>query len=254
MKYRVMFVTPLGLIPAVAADTANAAPPAAPSTMWSGFYAGVNLGFLSAQSHFKGFVPAGGGYCFNGGFAGGGDACGPNNTQTASGVLGGLQIGYNFQNGMWVYGVEADIDLSSASKTSHAGAANGYTFIGTSTKKTGVEALSTFRGRIGYQFTPSSFVYATGGLAVAKMRDTFTPGDGGSGYTWSSTNWRAGGVVGGGIETKLSGNWSVKGEALYYNLGSEDHIMTQNGGGSSFGLRDRMDGWIGRIGLNYAFH
>jgi outer membrane immunogenic protein len=246
-----MFVTPLGLIPAAAADTANAAPPT-PSTVWSGFYIGANLGFQSAQSHFRGFEPAGGGYCFNGGFGFNG-TCGPNNTQTANGVLGGLQIGYNFQNGMWVYGVEADIDLSSAKKTTHAGQANGYTF-GSSTKTTGVEAFSTFRGRIGYQFTPSSFIYATGGLAVAKMRDKFNPADGGTGYSWSDTNWRAGVVIGGGVETKLSGMWSVKGEALYYDMGSKDHVMTENGGGSTFGLRDHMTGWIGRIGLNYAFH
>ena len=45
---------------------------------------------------------------------------------TSNGVLGGLQIGYNFQAGAWVYGLEADIGLSNAKKTL-SGGNYGYT-------------------------------------------------------------------------------------------------------------------------------
>jgi outer membrane immunogenic protein len=168
--------------------------------------------------------------------------------RNATGVLGGLQIGYNFQNGAWVYGVEADIDLSSAEKKKTTTTNNGTAY--TWTTKTGIEALSTARLRLGYAFAPQTMVYATGGLALAKVRDTF---QGDTGYAWSSSvNWRAGWTLGGGVEQKLAGAWSVKGEALFYDLGEKDLVST--GGGAAVGFHDRMTGFAARIGLNYAFH
>ena len=87
MKYRVMLATPLGLVPLGAADTANAAPPMpAPSTIWSGFYVGANLGVLSQRSDFNPFVPNVAGvtnYCFT-------NDCTFHDKQTATGVLGPL--------------------------------------------------------------------------------------------------------------------------------------------------------------------
>lgn len=56
------------------------------------------------------------------------------------------------------------------------------------------------------------------------------------------------------MEVLLTQNISVKGEALYYNLGSENHIPTQPFSGSSFGVSDKMTGVLGRIGINYLFH
>jgi outer membrane immunogenic protein len=239
MKYRVMFATPLGLIPAAAANTANAAPPLPPA-IWSGFYVGLNLGAVSQRSAQTTFAPntAGNNWCLA-------FDCTLTPSETATGVLGGLQIGYNFQNGAWVYGLEGDIDLSSAEKkrTTTTGA---YTW----STKTGIEALSTFRGRIGYSFTPQTMIYATGGLAVGKVRDTF---QGDVGYAWSkSMNWRAGWTLGGGIEHKLMGAWSVKGEALFYDLGHES--VTTSDGLNTVGIRDHMTGVAARIGINYAFH
>jgi outer membrane immunogenic protein len=239
MKYRVMFATPLGLIPAAAASTANAAPPTPPA-IWSGFYVGLNLGAVNHRSSLDTFTPntAGNNWCvaFD---------CTINPTKDASGVIGGLQIGYNFQNGAWVYGVEADIDLSSAKDKKTT-----TTTIYTWTTKTGLEALSTARLRIGYSFMPQTMIYATGGLAVGKVRDTF---QGDTGYAWSSSvNWKAGWTAGAGIEHKLMGGWSLKGEVLFYDLGHE--TLTSTDGVNTVGFHDHLTGTVARIGLNYAFH
>ena len=239
MKYRAFLATPLGLIPAAAADTANAAPPT-PVFNWTGFYVGANLGFDVSQSKQTDFVPNSG--TFNYGWT----ALGFGQTQTATGVLGGLQIGYNFQNGMWLYGFEADIDIGSSKKTTHGGVpAFGYGY----TNVTGLESLGTVRGRLGYAFTPNTMAYLTGGLAVGKMRDAFK---GGAAYSWSRTDWRTGVALGGGLEYALSKNVSIKGEGLFYDLGSEKHVSSD--GVSAQGLKDHMMGFVARIGINYLFH
>lgn len=248
MKYRVMFVTPLGLIPAVAADTANAAPPT--PFMWNGVYIGGSLGALSQTSTLNSFLPTSGAfnYCFT-------DDCTFRNTQYATGVIGGLQIGYNFVSGAVLYGFEADLSLSSAKDTVRSPTiASGYTY----NSKTGIEAMSTFRGRLGYVFTPNTMAYLTGGLAIAKTRDavqqidTFTN----TSYSWAKANWRLGPTVGGGIEYALTRNIAIRGEALYYDLGRKDLVTVGNEFGTTeaAGAHDRMHGVIARIGIDYFFH
>jgi outer membrane immunogenic protein len=248
MKYRVVFATPLGLLPAAAIDTAHAAPPTPSPFSWTGFYVGANLGALSQQSKLDAFLPSVAGsvnYCFT-------NDCTFRDKETATGVLGGLQIGYNFTNAAWLYGIEFDIGLSSAQKKHSNNAANGYDY----NSKTGVDAFGTLRGRLGYIFAPNAMIYATGGLAFAKTRDATQATDniGGNTYSWEKTNWRAGWTLGGGVEYMLSRNISIKGEALYYDLGDEKMVSTSAAGPSAVGVRDRMDGVIARIGINYFFH
>jgi outer membrane immunogenic protein len=259
MKYGPFLLSPLGLIPAGmqptdAADLPVKAPAPAHVTSfdpsWAGFYAGANLGAVFDHSRQTAFSPdpgTPGSYCWGGASS----SCTFNNSQTATGVLGGFQIGYNFQNGKWVYGAELDFDLSSARKTTSA--TNSPAFFGNWTNKTGVEALGTARLRLGYAFD-QALIYATGGLAYAKMVNTFQAGSGGNGYTWSDTGWRTGFALGGGIEYMLTRNVSIKGEGLYYNLGDKDHISQELPSFSRFGLTDHMTGAVARIGINYIFH
>jgi outer membrane immunogenic protein len=263
MKYKPLLLSPLGLIPmgldhAGAADVSMPVKVKAPQATsytpsWAGFYGGINLGVVADHSSQTGFKPAEalGNYCFGGGGGNAGVACNFSNSQTATGVIGGVQIGYNFQNGAWVYGLEADIDLSSARKTVTGPVPAPYAFFGNWTAKTGIEALGTARLRLGYAFD-RAMLYVTGGLAYAKMANTFQAGTGGSGYSWSDTGWRAGYAVGGGLEYQLTDKISIKGEGLFYDLGHKDHISTS--GSSQFGLTDKMTGVVGRIGLNYLFH
>lgn len=261
MKYKVALLSPLGLLPfggqpATAADmpVKAKAPQATEFTPnWAGLYAGVNLGVISDRSRQTGF-PADptslNSYCFGGGDFGFG--CSSSNSQTAVGVLGGAQIGYNFQNGKWVYGAELDFGLSSARKTVSA-PNNRYAFIGNWTAKTGVEALGTARLRLGYAFD-KALLYATGGLAYAKMVNAFSAGStAGASYAFTDATWRAGYTVGGGLEYMVNRNWSVKAEGLYYDLGHKDITMA-GAFSTNHSLTDRTTGVIGRIGLNYLFH
>ena len=264
--YKAAFLSPLGLLsfgaqPATAADMpVKAKAPQATEFMptWAGFYAGVNLGVISDQSRITGFVPSGLGtstsYCFADGLLG--NPCTPTNSQTAVGVLGGLQLGYNFQAGKIVYGLEGDIGLSSARKSTTGANAVGLT--GNWTVNSGIEALSTLRGRLGYTFD-NTLLYATGGLAVAKTAHSYQASQSafGSGpYSWADAGWRAGFTVGGGLEYQVSRSWSVKGEALYYDLGKKDLVSTALHAGFSYawGATDRINGVVARIGLNYLFH
>ena len=172
--------------------------------------------------------------------------------ESATGVLGGGQIGYNFQSANWVYGVETDFDFSSARKS--VSALNGYAFSGNWTAKTGISDFGTARLRLGYAFD-RALVYATGGLAYANVVDTFQAGNSApGGYAWSGTGWRTGYTIGGGVEYLLSQNISVKGEALFYDLGKDNHVDGGGPLGAYAGVGDHMTGVLGRIGINYLFH
>lgn len=255
MKYKPLLLSPLGLIPAGlqpadAADMAVKAPPVITYTPnWTGFYAGVNIGVLSSRSRLDTLpsdIAAGGvNYCWVA-------DCGFSASPRATGVFGGVQVGYNFQSGNFVYGVEADIGLSSAKKTTTGIGNFGYSYSG----ETGVEALGTARLRLGYAFD-RTLIYATGGLAYGKARDSFQHfAAGNTPYTWSDENWRVGYAAGGGLEYMFNRNWSVKGEALYFNLGTKDHASSAFlfGQPEVARLKDRIDGFVARIGLNYLFH
>src|SRR5262245_47229034 len=267
MKYKPLLLSPLGLIPAgaqpvAAADMPVKAPPPAVTyapPSWTGFYAGVNLGVIADRSKESSFLPVavpgsfGDRYCWAGRIGASPFNCTFTNSQTAYGVLGGLQIGYNFQAGNVVIGAEADFDGSSARKTTLTPFST-FGHARVATEKSGVEALGTARLRLGYAFD-RALLYATGGLAYAKMVNTFQAN---TGYAWSdAAGWRTGYTVGGGLEYRLTDRWSVKGEGLYYNLGSRDHVSFSLGGpgveDGTAAIHDRMTGWLARMGVNYKF-
>src|SRR5258705_2797567 len=94
--------------PAVAADLAVKAPvykasPAAPVFSWTGFYIGVNPGFASSRTKITD--------------ADGWWAGSPLHEYTNWGFAGGGQIGFNYQTGGLVYGIEADLDWLGTKKT-----------------------------------------------------------------------------------------------------------------------------------------
>ena len=256
LSYKPLFLTPFGLLPlgtapSQAADLPVKAPVVADPylPLWTGWYIGAHLGAISDRSRFGSFLPApltpgGGVYCWA-------LDCAFNQGQTATGLLGGIQLGYNFQTGALVYGVETDLSLSTA-KTTGTGSAS---FFGLWTAETGSRAFGTTRLRLGYAFD-RSLLYATGGLAYANMRNRFQPcSPPFCGITvpfTSATGWRVGYTIGGGWEYSIARNWSVKAEALYYGLGTR-RVTALDAFGSTYGLTDRMTGWVARGGINYQF-
>src|ERR1700742_977903 len=124
------------------------APPMVETINWTGFYIGANIGYGFGNSDASGF-----------------------GSTRLNGVLGGGQIGYNWQmNGPWVVGIELD------------GQGTGQDDSATALGATLAESLPWFmtaRGRIGYTVTPTVMIYGTGGAAVVDHKFTLSvPGVG----------------------------------------------------------------------------
>jgi outer membrane immunogenic protein len=146
-----------------------------------------------------------------------------NNWTKPSGVAGGVQAGYNFQQGPWVFGLEGDIQATGADDTFAPWKFSNPWF-------------GTVRGRGGYAFN-NILVYGTIGLAFGELRaNTF-------GLTESHTN--VGWTAGVGAEVGLTQNWSAKVEYLYVDLASSNFAITGMSNGYSFGTF--------RAGVNYRF-
>jgi outer membrane immunogenic protein len=173
---------------------------------WTGPYIGLNAGGGWARSSFG--AP----------FAG---------DLRTSGALAGVTLGYNWQAGQMVYGLESDIDWSNL---------RGSTPCGATTCDVRNSWLATVRGRLGFavdRFMP----YITGGLALGDIR-TNVAGIG------SGSTTKAGWTLGGGVEFAVAAPWTVKLEYLYADLGR---------GGGVAGTDASFRANILRAGLNYRF-
>jgi outer membrane immunogenic protein len=146
-----------------------------------------------------------------------------NNPTKPSGVAGGVQAGYNWQSGPWVFGVEGDIQATGADDTFAPWKFSNPWF-------------GTVRGRAGYSFN-NVYLYGTGGLAFGELR--------GETFGLSETHTNAGWTLGAGAEFGLFQNWTAKIEYLYVDLSSSNFSITGLSNGYRFGLV--------RAGVNYHF-
>jgi outer membrane immunogenic protein len=298
-------------------------PPPPPAPLWTGFHAGLNAGFgfgtndpVYSQSYGVGtndhegassstgpgaVTPVGG---FNGLLGAQTAALATSGvaSMTQSGFVGGGQIGYDHQFGVFVLGIEADIQGSGIRGTSHmVGAASSsetsstgntaenWNAVGGTTVHAGVDWLGTVRGRVGYLWTPTMLIYGTGGLtyggvyadvhntAVASVSQTVGvinplplfsgPATFGANYTFvgggNKSQTLVGWNAGGGIEWMFMPNWSLKAEALYWNMGSMNvptatFASTPIGNGNALATigvtRVNFQGVIARAGVNYHFN
>lgn len=262
---------------AFGADLASApVEPMAPEAplRWSGFYAGINVGYIGEDNGST----TGTGFIINT-FGGANTAAATlgavttGRTHGLSGVLGGVQFGYNYQMNDMVFGIETDLQTSSRSRQNRSFSEPYVGFIerdnGRATNTQRYNYLGTVRGRVGYLVTPNLLLFATGGLAYGDKRektvfqvDRVNFNIPAATARLSGSSWNIGWVLGGGAEYALDTSWSVKGEALYYDLGrnSSSGSITQLGVfgsrpfvGSNIRARVWERGVIARIGLNYKF-
>jgi outer membrane immunogenic protein len=164
---------------------------------WSGPYAGLNIGYEWGKV--------------------------TNTTGEPSGLMGGGQVGYNWQSGQFVFGAETDMQLSGADDTF-------------APWKFANPWFGTLRGRAGVAFN-NVLLYATLGLAYGELKGTFLALD----ETKTEVGW-AGGV---GVEYGFTPNWSARVEYLYMDLASRSFSIT----GTDNGLHANML----RLGVNYHF-
>ena len=249
---------------AFAADLAprmytKAAPVVAPIYNWSGAYVGVHAGYTFGESSDV----------MTSGLLGGNVTNVALGARSASvgldrdGFVGGGQIGYNWQTSSpWVWGLEADISYTdvNSSRTfvtvlpvSLGGAPSNLN----NTLSTKMDYFGTVRGRLGYAWD-RTLVYATGGFAYGEVEHSGTFNNAANAVQFSgrSRDTKTGYTVGGGIEHAWTGNWTVKAEYLYYDLGTTDVTVAlvpgvAGAGGYNSSFKD--DGHIVRAGLNYKF-
>ncbi len=225
----------------------------APAFSWTGFYAGANVGYHALSGRTMDFSAT---ESAAGGFATGlRDGAIPARLATRGGAfLGGLQLGYNYQINQFVVGVEADLNYTNAnSRVSFLSRAGGD--ITTTTVEREMSYLGTVRARAGVAFD-RLFVYATGGLAYANTRNGFRVDEATTPFSVSASSRATyGWTVGGGAEYALTNNWTVKGEYLFYNLGSSDPGVLVTAGGIRSTLVGSVNnqGHIGKLGVNYKF-
>src|SRR6266850_2155131 len=242
--------------PASAADLLKApVMPLGPAFSWTGFYIGANVGWgwsdqavnfsgspSTVAAIARGQIPS-------------------SLANNPNGPLGGVQVGYNWQTGAFVLGIEADIDAADINKGSTLSTAiGGGALPVTATANQDLNYLGTVRGRLGYTITPTLLVYGTGGFAyggaeVSSSVNT-TPGCPGfcGGLTSSST--LTGWAAGGGLEYMISPNWTAKLEYLHYDLGSLSQTFGDSFGrfpGTFVNTSTNFKGDIVRIGANYKF-
>ncbi len=221
---------------------------------WAGWYAGANGGggWASQGAHYETNFGTWAPY-----------APDPKQTLSQDGAFGGAQLGYNWQAGHFVYGLEGDAQISDISGSVYAlNPGNPLDHLGASST---LDWFGSFRGRLGYSFGPA-LLYATGGLAFGKVDSevkyvsTFPAGccglPGPAIADGRSSSVKVGYAVGGGIEYALTPKWTVKAEYQYIDLGSEDPVGSCTFGLGACGLfRTKIEDTYStvRAGINYHF-
>jgi outer membrane immunogenic protein len=251
---------------ASAADMAVKAPPPAPMMVqvfsWTGFYIGGNVGghwgrdSITTTSDPVGFPP-------------------PTNADTLSpvtlkpqGVMGGVQVGYNWQMNNVVFGIEGDANWLGGTASRHFAYPFpifpfGPAFGDYIENSTSAAFLGTIRPRIGLTMD-RLLLYVTGGVAFGSVKTTDSfciqrcIDFAGSFSTVSGTATRTGWTAGAGVEYAIGNNWSVKAEYLYVDLGSYNTLIPSAPdcvptGACSFVVHHSYTDNIARVGVNYRF-
>jgi outer membrane immunogenic protein len=230
----------------------KAAPPPIPIFSWTGWYVGVHVGGAWGTKEwsdpvvFDGFTT----FAFNDTTI---------NNYGVNGFLGGLQIGYNYQTGPWVWGVEAQASWAGIRGSD----ACPFFFAGKSTCRTNVDALGSFAVRFGGTID-RAMLYVKGGLAWAYERhrissNNFTTFDGvGAGaFSTEDKHWRWGGMLGAGVEFAFTNSISGKLEYNYMDFGTRTYSFSISP--ANFGFTDTVDVKIRqnihlvKVGLNFRW-
>ena len=272
--------------PAGAADIARpvykapvVAPP--PAFTWTGFYVGGHVGGIRGRGSFGeardvvflGFVTVGGlpgiapivivpsRFATVGGVSGSGTS-----------FIGGGQVGYNWQVGSFLLGLEGDASWTRIRAGVTQAVPDPFLVQTlTGTYSTEVDWTASLRARVGVTFD-RVLLYATGGAAFAggQVNSAFTlvtPITGiifpvpSSGTTVASASFNdIGWTVGGGIEWAFADNWSLAGEYRHADYGSHGVTLanTDPAGPGSLGIvpvtvSRRLTTNQATVRLNYRF-
>jgi outer membrane immunogenic protein len=214
---------------------------------WTGFYLGGNVGYSWGNQSATVTDLSGDPLASSG--------------SNLNGVIGGGQIGYNYQINSIVLGIEADIQGSGQKGDGSFGLPGSPcgpnviacfptpATLGDDTDK--LAWFGTVRGRLGYA-AGRLLPYVTGGWAYGNGTVSGTTTTGSTATTYSSsTNYTEGWTVGGGLEWAFADHWSAKFEYLYIDFGNGPIVPISPTLNLTTG---HMTDNIGRVGVNYRFY
>ena len=216
--------------PAVAADLAarpyTKAPPMVQAAYdWSGFYIGINGGGGTSHNSWDNSV------------------LGPEGSHDATGGTVGGQIGYRWQQGPVVFGVEAQGNWADFSGD------NVSNVFAPDSNHTKIDAFGLFTGQIGYAWN-NALLYVKGGAAVTDNKYEIISGLG-LGTLASTTDTRWGGTVGVGFEYGFAPNWSFGLEYDHLFMGRENVTFVNPAFTQTDSIKQDVDLFTARI--NYKF-
>jgi outer membrane immunogenic protein len=169
----------------------------------------------------------------------------------------GEHSGYNVQCGRVLFGIESDFnyfngDTRSTLDESCCGGGGFATF------DSQINWFGTLRGRVGLVHYDNWLFFGTAGLAYADVDHRFidTGAPGGT-FAQSHSDTQFGWTAGGGLEFMRDGRWSLRADALYVDLGSENRNYTIGPTLCTGACTTRINWddtfWVARVGLTYHF-
>jgi len=222
--------------PAVAADLAARPYTKAPAMIaavydWSGFYIGANGGWGSSRSSWD-FLP-------------GVVTFGEGSHDASGGTVGG-QVGYRWQAGTWVFGVEAQGNWADFKGS------NISLFDATVRNESRIDAFGLYTGQVGSAANNVLF-YVKGGAAVTSNDYRRFVAATNTLFAASNDDTRWGGTVGVGLEYGFAPNWSFGVE--YNHLFMQDRTLAFTTPGGLFAGNARVDQDVDLVTarLNYKF-
>jgi outer membrane immunogenic protein len=231
----------------------------APVFTWTGCYVGGNVGFGFSNNNDMTLAPSADpvstafwGPAFAAGAAPSLFPLGPN------GVIGGGQVGCNWQMGAFVLGLETDFQGSGMDDTVGIATAVPGFAPGVFTASQSLDWFGTVRGRLGFAAGPWLF-YGTGGLAYGRVGYglNFAFPATADFHTIGLSNTETGWTAGGGIEWAFAPNWSIKAEYLFIDLGDTTIVTAPSGRAANLAttLTSNFSNQyqLVRLGVNWKF-
>jgi outer membrane immunogenic protein len=230
--------------PALAADLPSRAVAPAPAPVmvyvydWTGFYIGGNGGYGQNRA------------CW-GNINVGAVVLGSEGCNTKSGGMVGGQVGYRWQFGGAVVGVEAEYDWANMRATvpSQLAIFNPGVYGGW-TDNSKVNGVALFTGQIGYAWN-AALLYVKGGAALVNNNSWIANSAGSSVVSASSTKF--GGTIGVGFEYGFTPNWSARIEYDYLMMGSANNFYSLPAGAAALTNTISQNINMVTVGVNYKF-
>ena len=228
--------------PAAAADLAARPYTKAPAMFaavydWSGFYVGANGGWGSSRKCWDNTSVTLGVVI----------AARPEGCHDATGGVAGGQVGYRWQAGTWVFGLEAQGDWADLK-----GSNGSLVFAPNATNRSKIDSFGLFTGQVGYAAN-NVLLYVKGGAAVTSnsYRNYVNATNVLNASTSDNTRW--GGTIGVGAEYAFAPNWSLGLEYDHLFMQDKTYAFTTPAGLFAGNERVRQDDDLVTARLNYKF-